>query len=109
MANFSYEAINKAGKTVKGSVEADNAERARDEVKKLGYTPLEIREQGVLDKEININIGGKPSPRDLSVFCRQFVSMIRAGVTLLDSLKMLADSTENKKLKAAVQGIRTSV
>ena len=109
MASYGYEAINKAGKTVKGSVEAESVERARDEVKKLGYTPLEIKEQGVLDKEISINIGGKPSPRDLSVFCRQFVSMIRAGVTMLDCLKMLAESTENKKLKAAVQGIRISV
>lgn len=109
MANYGYEAIDKSGKVLKGTVEADNAERARDAVKKLGYTPLDIKEQGVLDKEIKINIGGKPSPRDLSVFCRQFVSMIRAGVTMLDSLRMLADSTENKKLKEAVQGIRVSV
>lgn len=110
MASYSYEALDiKTNKVVKGSIEADNPEKARNEVKKLGYTPLEVKEQGLLDKDINIDFSKKPGPRDLSVFCRQFVSMIRAGVTLLDALRMLADSTENKKLKAAVQAMRTSV
>lgn len=108
MASFGYEAIDKAGKTVKGSVEAEGLEKAREEVKKKGLTPLSIKEQGVLDKEINIQIGGKPKPRDLSVFCRQFVSMLRAGVTILDALKMLTEATENKVLKKAVRQIRAT-
>ncbi len=108
MASFGYEAVNKSGKTVKGSVDAETIEKARDEVKKMGLTPLEIKEQGVLNKDINIEIGGKPSPRDLSIFCRQFVSMLRAGVTIMDALKMLTDATENKKLKKAIQDIKIS-
>lgn len=109
MASFGYEALDKTGKVVKGSVEADNLDFARNEVKKMGMTVIEVKEQGALSKDINIEIGGKPSPRDLSVFCRQFVSMLRAGVTIMDALKMLADATENKVLKKAVQNIKTSV
>lgn len=108
MASFGFEAINKAGKTTKGSVEADNLEKAREEVKRMGFTPIDVYAQGALSKELNIDIGGKPSPRDLSVFCRQFVSMLRAGVTIMDALKMLTDATENKRMKKAVQGIRIS-
>ena len=37
MASFGYEAINKAGNTTKGSVEADNLEKARAEVKRMGF------------------------------------------------------------------------
>ncbi len=108
MANFNYEAIDSAGKQQKGSVVADNIDKARDEVKRMGYTPLDIKEQGVLDKEINIGIKKRPSPRDLSVFCRQFVSMLRAGVTIMDALKMLSEATENPQLKKAIQQIKTS-
>ncbi len=109
MASFGYEALDKTGKVIKGSVEADSIDFARNEVKKMGLTLIEVKEQGALSKDINIDFGGKPSPRDLSVFCRQFVSMLRAGVTIMDALKMLADATENKVLKKAVQNIKTSV
>lgn len=108
MASYGYEAIDAAGKTVKGSVEADNIDKARADLKAQGMTVMDLKEQSMLTKDINIDIGGKPKVRDLSVFCRQFVSMIRAGVTILDSLRMLAEATENKKLKQAINEIRIS-
>lgn len=108
MASYGYEAIDAAGKTVKGSVEADNIDRARADLKAQGMTVMDLKEQSMLTKDINIDIGGKPKVRDLSVFCRQFVSMIRAGVTILDALRMLTEATENKKLKQAINEIRIS-
>lgn len=108
MASFAYEAINRNGRAVKGSVESDTLEHARTEVKKMGLTPVDVKPQNALNKDINIEIGGKPSPRDLSIFCRQFVSMLRAGVTIMDALKMLTDATENKKLQRAISEIKTS-
>lgn len=108
MANFMYEALDKKGNAVKGTVVAENIDLARAQVKEQGVTLLDIKEQGALNKEINIDIGGKPKARDLGVFCRQFVSMLRAGVTILDALKMLGDATENKKLKEAIHGVRVS-
>ena len=109
MAAFGYEALDKTGKVVKGAVEADSLDFARNEVKKLGLTPVEVKPQSALNKDLNIEIGGKPTPRDLSIFCRQFVSMLRAGVTIMDALKMLGEATENKKLQRAVEDIKISV
>lgn len=109
MATYGYEAINKAGKTVKGSVEADSIEKARADLKNRGMSILSLEQQNALTKDLNIEFGGKPTTRDLSVFCRQFVSMFRAGVTIIDSLKMLAEATENKKLKEAITGVRIAV
>lgn len=108
MASYGYEAINKAGKEVKGSIEADSMEKAKSDLKMQGMTILSLTEQNMLTKDISIDIGGKPTTRDLSVFCRQFVSMVRAGVTILDALKMLAEATENKKLKEAIMAVRVS-
>lgn len=109
MAAFGYEAINKEGKTTKGSIEADSAEAAKREIRQQGLTLLELKEQSIFTKDLNIEIGGYPKPRDLSVFCRQFVSMTKAGVSILESLKMLAEQTENKKLKEATEGVRVNV
>ena len=108
MANFRYVAINKSGKEIKGNTEAESLEKLRNDLNRQGMTVIEIEEQGILAKDIQLDFGGAPTPRDLGIFCRQFVSMIRAGVSILDSLKMLADATENQKLKKAVQGVRIS-
>lgn len=108
MATFGYEAIDRSGKALKGSVEADNIDKARQDLTGQGLVVVSVTEQNALTKDINIDIGGKPTARDLSVFCRQFVSMVRAGVTILDALKMLADATENKKLKQAIVEVRAN-
>ena len=109
MAAYGYEALNSAGKQIKGSVEAENIETARQELKRQGLMVLELKEQSALTKDINFEIGGYPKPRDLSIFCRQFVSMSKAGVAIVETLKMLAEQTENKRLKEAVDGVRVSV
>lgn len=109
MASYGYEAIDKAGKVIKGSVEADNEEKAKSELKQQGLTLLELKTQSALTKDLNIEIGGYPKPRDLSVFCRQFVAMTKAGVSILEALKMLSEQTENKQLKMATEGVRVSV
>lgn len=109
MAAYGYEALNSAGKEIKGSVEADNIETARQVLKKQGIQVISIKPQSALTKDINIKVGGYPKPRDMSVFCRQFVSMTKAGVTISEALKMLTEQTENDRLREAAEGVRVSV
>lgn len=109
MATFGYEAVNKAGKVMKGSIDADDEAKVLAELKAKGLTAMSIKKQGALTKDIELDIGGYPKPRDLSVFCRQFVSMTKAGVSIIDALKMLGEQTENKKLKKALIQVRVDV
>ena len=104
METFSYKAVNSVGKDVKGSVEAESKEEAARKIKEQGLVPVSIGKQGALDKDINIPIfkGKKIPARDMSVFCRQFASILKAGVSVINALEMLAEQTENKKLKQAI-------
>lgn len=109
MATYGYKAITKAGKEVKGSLEADNKDLAMAELRRQELTIIDLGEQSFLTKDIDIQIGGWPKARDLSVMCRQFVSMTKAGVSILESLKMLCEQTENKRLQEALKEVRISV
>ncbi len=109
MASFGYTILDASGKEIKGSIEADSLEAARAELKRQGNVLLDIRAQSLLTKDVSFKIGGWPKPRDLSVFCRQFVSMSKAGVTIVDSLRMLSEQTENERLREATDGVRVSV
>ncbi len=108
MATYGYEALDANGKTIKGSIDSETLEKAKGELKSRGVTIITIGEQSLLSRDINLDIGGYPTARDLSVFSRQFVSMVRAGVTILDALKMLAESTENKRLQEATKAVRVA-
>jgi type IV pilus assembly protein PilC len=111
MESFSYKAVSAAGKDVKGSVEAESREEAARKIKEQGLVPVSIGKQGALDKDVNIPIfkGKKIPARDMSVFCRQFASILKAGVSVINALEMLSEQTENKKLKEAIVNTQSNV
>lgn len=109
MATWGYVAIDKSGKEIKGSTDAENKEVVTRDLKNQGLIVLEVTEQNALTRDINLDFGGKPTARDLAVFCRQFASITRAGVTIIETLNMLAEQTENQKLQKAVQEVRADV
>ena len=111
MSNFKYTALDRSGKEVKGTIEANDKMSANEQLKGKGLSPTKVEEEGLFDKDLSFNFGGKKKvkSRDLSVFCRQFVSITRAGVNITDALDMLAGQTENKTLKAAIEDTKLSV
>lgn len=110
MPSYKYTAYAKDGKEIKGSITADNKDEATKAIKSEGNIPIKVEDESVFDKDINISFGGKKvSSRDLSIFCRQFVSISTAGVAIVDALEMLADQTENKLLKYAIFDTKSSV
>lgn len=108
MATYEYTAVDRAGKQKKGTMEAQTEERVKDFLKSEGLIPITIKEQSILSKDINIG-GKKVKARDLSVFCRQFNSILNAGVTILNALNMLSEQTENKVLREAIKQVQIDV
>ena len=105
MADFTYQVIDSSGKEKKGNIQAENENDAKKKLKNEGYMVISLTKATALTKEISFEFGGKIKPRDLSVFSRQFVSMINAGVTILDTLEMLGEQTENKTMAKAIKGV----
>ena len=110
MPSYRYTAYSKEGKEIKGSIEADDKDAAAKIIKSEGKTPIRIDEEGIMDKDLKFSFGNKKATsRDLSIFCRQFVSISSAGVAIVDALEMLADQTENPELKRGIYDTMTSV
>lgn len=105
MPKYKYKAIDSTGKTMKGQVEAMTRNQAVQILNNRSLVPLKCDELGLLERDIDITIGKKVKTRDLCVFCRQFVSILEAGVSVLNALEMLYDQTENKYLRAAVKDL----
>lgn len=102
MASYSYIALCENGKQKKGKMEAPNEERVFYTLKADGLIPVTIKELGFMSRDIQINIGNPVKPRDLSIFARQFASILSAGVPIVRAMQMLVDQTENKNLRKAL-------
>lgn len=109
MPGYTYIAVDQKGKEKRGKMEAENRDEVSQQLKKDGLFPVEIKEQGVLNKDLDFSIGKKVKPRDLSVFCRQFVSITQAGVPMKEALQMMTEQTENKWLKKATADVLLNV
>lgn len=109
MPAFSYVAVNRLGKQVKDSVEASSLETAKNSLRAAGYTILEIKELSALNRDIDLPFLGNPKAKDMAIFCRQFQSILRAGVPVSNVLSMLGQQTENAKLTAAIRDMQASI
>ncbi len=109
MPSYSYVAVNRLGKQVKDTVEASSIDTAKNSLRSAGYTILEIKELNALNKDIELPFLGNPTAKDMAIFCRQFRSILRAGVPVSEVLSMLGQQTENKKLGVAIRDMQAGI
>lgn len=105
---FSYKAVDSSGSVVSGTYNAAEKSQVVSYLKAQHMTPVSI------SSGINTDLSAympqkKPAAKDLSMFCEQFSALLKAGVTILDGLKLLIDQTKNKALKEAIQTAVTAV
>lgn len=110
MAKFKYEMTNSYGKNKKGTMEASSIEAATAKLTAEGNVILSISEAMDLDSAAwNIQIGSGVKKKDITIFARQFASVLEAGVTVIEALRMVQDQTESKGLRKALFNVQTNV
>lgn len=109
---FDYIATNGAGKRVKGSIAASSVERAYQLVLAQGLSPIKVTKKadGFLQQDINIpGFEKKAKLKPLAIFCKQFALLVKSGMPMLESLRISADQSEDKVLKAALENVADDV
>ena len=109
MAEFQYKVIRPDGKTQSGRMSAKTKEAAVASLRAEKNTVTYIEEATGLKKGINFSFGARVKPRDFSIFCRQFVSIVGAGVTIVDAFAMLQEQTSSKALQTAVRSVHADI
>jgi type IV pilus assembly protein PilC len=112
MAKFNWEARSKSGSMQKGVMEAPNFNAVEVQLKKFGFTGINIKEEGKgLNKELKLpRFGGKKiNTKDLVVFTRQFATMIDSGLPLVQCLDILSAQQENANFKSIILNVKESV
>ncbi|MHB8340815.1 MAG: type II secretion system F family protein [Mycobacteriales bacterium] len=111
ISSYNYSVRDRTGKMVTGSLDAESPAMVAAKLKQLGYAPVSISAaSGGLKREINIpGFGPKVKLKDLSIFARQFSTMLNSGLSLIRGLSILVDQTENKLLAKTLGQVRADV
>lgn len=94
---------------IPGTVEAESENLLRRRLTEQGFTVVDIKETKAAKRKNPGGGWGKVKLNDLSMFCRQFSTMIDAGVSLVRCLSVLAEQTTNAKLKRIINDLQAEV
>lgn len=102
MPNYAYQVIDEKGKLQKGMLGAPNKSSAIAELKKKGLIVKTIEEKQKTVWQTEITFGAPVKMEDFVVYLRQFATLIRAGVSIVDATNILSNQSESKALRQAL-------
>ena len=117
MAAFTYRAMDRSGKEIRGQIEATTEEVVIDRLRGMGYFPTEVKKTrgGAaaaaledlpgIKQFMKLLTRGKVGLKTMMPFTRQLAVLIGAGLPLLRSIRILAEQTESANLREALNGI----
>lgn len=109
---FKYTALDERGKTIKGTESGANEESIYGKLKSQGLTVQSISRYSDSVMQTEINIPGfqkKAKLKSLAVFARQFALLIKTGITIPESLEIVAQQTDDKILQEALEEVHDDI
>jgi type IV pilus assembly protein PilC len=110
---YTYRGRDTGGKVVKGKLEASTEGAAVARLRTMSITPIDVRPAAAgtgLQMEISVGfLEKKVKLKDLAVMSRQMSTMVGAGLSILKTLTILGEQTDNTKLRESLNQVRTQI
>ncbi|MCA0982597.1 type II secretion system F family protein [Halobacillus yeomjeoni] len=104
MPYYVYEGRNMVGKLQKGRLKASSKKDAVSTLKEKGIKISEIKELDSIFLK-DVQFGNPVKPKDMVIYLRQFATLIKAGISLVQSTKILAAQSNSKSLSSTLYEI----
>ncbi len=105
---FKYKAVTDSGQVIEGVQDAKDEKELLTMLKGSKYMPISISQTESSGGTVKISFS-KVKKKDMAIFCRQFHTMLRAGVSVVKSLDILEKQTENRLLRKAITVVHEDV
>ena len=101
MTTFAYKVLDSRGAPATGEIEGDSKSAAAATLRNKGFTVLDLNEVKTSLAKIDIGAAFQTiKAKDLTIFSRQFATMVNSGLSMLRCLYVLEEQTPNPKLAA---------
>jgi len=105
MPLYEYKAITDKGENLSGTYEAANENEVIAMLRQSRHYPVKVKETVEKKNLLDISVFNNVKIKDLAIFCRQFYTMLNAGIPIVNCLEVLRLQTENKKLQNTLSGV----
>jgi type IV pilus assembly protein PilC len=102
MPKFSYSAYTASGTSVSGTMEAESRQHCMEILGAKGYIPNKVTRAREKAKGGGMGGFGGVRAKDLILYTKQFSTMLRAGLSILELLRVLEEQTENARLRETI-------
>ena len=110
MAMYKYVGRTRKGALKRGTIEAVSRREAIAQLREQGISPRELTETKPNFFNKDISIGGNTVKNEhFVIYCRQFATLIRAGITIAEATNILRDQTESKPLKKVLGEVERDI
>lgn len=107
---YQYQARDRTGQVMNGTMTAEDKAAVAAFIRNKGYFITRITESGGRFRYQELmDMFGTVDVKDLAVMCRQFSTMVDAGLSMIVCLNVLIEQTDNPKLKRALQDVYQKV
>jgi type IV pilus assembly protein PilC len=107
---FAFRAMDGGGVATAGEIEAESKAQVGEQLRQRGLIVLDVSEKSEPFKIEQLWQSWKGiDMRELSIFSRQFATLVASGMPMLRSLHTLEEQTQDERIKAAIGGIRADV
>ena len=96
--NWIYEGRDHRGQRLRGRLMASTLVLARAELRRRGIVPIRVRRE-------HQKSGKRIKPADIAYMSRQLATMLAAGVPMVQTFNVLAQGSDNPKMRALMLGI----
>ncbi|HZG56053.1 type II secretion system F family protein [Paenibacillus sp.] len=106
MGRFKYVAVDQHGVYNKGTLEASSLAGAVEALRERGLWPIRCFDPGASIWHREIKFGGpKVKTQHFTVFCRQLSTLYKAGVNMVEAVRVLAEQSESKEFRKVLTGV----
>ncbi|HEU5105002.1 MAG TPA: type II secretion system F family protein [Solirubrobacterales bacterium] len=107
---FAFKAMDVAGTSTAGELEAESKAQVSEQLRQRGLIVLDVAEKKEPFKIEQLWQTWKGiDKRELSVFSRQFATLVASGMPMLRSLHTLEEQTQDERIKEAIGGVRADI
>jgi len=103
---FKYQAVDDYGNYSQGTLDAPTFQSATDELKAKGLWILHLLDlsQSILHRDLSFG-GPRVKHEHFTVFCRQLATLYKAGINMVEAVRVLGEQTEGKEFKKVLLGV----
>ena len=110
MTDFAYTAKSTTGEKRSGTIAATTRSEAMQRLRSQSLFPMTLIDQGTgKSKMSSLSLPVRVTKEQTADFCGQLADLLSNGVAMLESIRILADATENLKLKIIAMRIHDAI